>query len=346
MEHESRHERGDEQAGGSGVRGQRGPDLLSRYRRGLTIGLGVAAFTYALMSLRAELQAVMGHLRAFDWRVLVPVLLLSLANYAIRFLRWEVYLHRLDIRLRRADSLGIFLSGLSMTITPGKAGELLKSLLLREISGTPFLKSAPVIVAERLTDFLALVILAGFGIGTYYPQHAGWLLLTFVLLLSAVLLLGSPRFSRLVLTLGGRTPGVGRIVQALEPAWEATLRLLEPRALLLGTGLSILAWFAECLGYLGVFWGHGIATGPGVCTFLYAFSTLIGVVSPGGLVVTDASLAEGARLLIPGVSLSLATAAAFVIRAATLWFAVLVGSLALLRTRGQLDPSEARSTEP
>lgn len=317
--------------------GRAGIELIARYRRGLTVGVALLVLTYAGLSVRAELQSVMGHLRAFHWIALVPVLGLSLGNYAIRFVRWQFYLLRLDIRLDWKQSLSIFLSGLSMTITPGKAGELLKSLLLKAQAGTPFLKSAPVIAAERLTDFLALIILAGIGIGTYYPQHREWLALVFVLILGVTLVAGSPRLSHMVLQHASRLPWIGKLASALEPAWDATCLLLAPRALLVGTLLSLSAWFAECVGYYGVFWGHGVAATLDVCTFLYAFSTLIGVVSPGGLVVTDASLTEGARLLIPGVSLSLATAAAFVIRGATLWFAVLVGSLALLRSSDRIS---------
>lgn len=309
-------------------------DLLTRYRRGLSIGLALGVLTYGGLSLRAEFDRVLEHLRTFEWWLLVPVLGLSLGNYGIRFVRWEYYLRKLAVQVPWKTSLSIFLAGLSMTITPGKAGELLKTLLLKETVGTPLMRSASVVVAERLTDFIALVLLAGVGIGSYYPEQRGWLLVLLLALLGGVLLLNSARLSLGVLAVLGKLPGMGRLVPRLEEAYRATASLLALKPLTLGVMLSAIAWFAECLGYYMVFNGHGVDASLRVCTFLYSFSTIVGVVSPGGLVVTDASLGEGARLLIPGLSASLATAAAFVIRLCTLWFAVLIGSLALLRFRG------------
>lgn len=309
-------------------------DLLARYRRGLSIGLALGVLTYGGLSLRAEFGRVLEHLRTFEWWLLVPVLGLSLGNYGIRFARWEYYLSQLSIPVPWKTSLSIFLAGLSMTITPGKAGELLKTLLLKETVGTPMMRSASVVVAERLTDFIALVLLAGLGIGTYYPEQRGWLSLLLLALLGGVVLLNSERLSLGGLGIMARMPGLARFVPRLEEAYRATASLLALKPLAVGVLLSASAWFAECVGYFMVFNGHGVDASLRVCTFLYSFSTIVGVVSPGGLVVTDASLGEGARLLIPGLSASLATAAAFVIRLCTLWFAVLIGSLVLLRFRG------------
>lgn len=322
-------------------------DLLSRYRRGLSIGLALGVLTYAGLSLRAEVGHVLDHLRTFEWRYLVPVLLLSLVNFFVRFLRWQYYLRKLHIQIGARQSLSIFLSGLSMTITPGKAGELLKTVLVRDTTGAPVLRTASVVLVERVTDFIALVLLAGLGIGTYYQDQQGWLWVLGAVLLGGVLLLNSERVSVKLLWTLAYLPWGDRFVPRLLELYHAARALLGARALLLGIGLSLVAWCAECLGYFVVFNGHGVDASLRVCTFLYAFSTLVGVVSPGGLMVTDASLEAGARLLIPGMSASLATAAAFVIRLCTLWFAVLVGSIALMRFRapGTLRVPEVQPVE-
>jgi uncharacterized protein (TIRG00374 family) len=60
-------------------------------------------------------------------------------------------------------------------------------------------------------------------------------------------------------------------------------------------------------------------------TFMYSFSTIVGAVSmlPGGLGSTETSLTGLAQLVHVGKSV--AVASTFIIRAATLWYAVLVG---------------------
>ncbi|MCK7516981.1 MAG: flippase-like domain-containing protein [Ignavibacteriales bacterium] len=45
-------------------------------------------------------------------------------------------------------------------------GELLKSYLVKQVNGTSISKTAPIVFAERATDFLSLTILA--LAGAYY----------------------------------------------------------------------------------------------------------------------------------------------------------------------------------
>jgi len=57
-------------------------------------------------------------------RYLFAGLGLASANYLLRFLRWAFYLRVLKIDAPGRVSVLVFLSGLAMSITPGKAGEL------------------------------------------------------------------------------------------------------------------------------------------------------------------------------------------------------------------------------
>ncbi len=320
-----------------------GRDIYAKYRRGLFIALGAGALIYLGLSLYAEVPRVLEHLRGFRWWLVFPILLLSLANYLIRFVRWEYYLRKLEVRVALGTSLAIFLSGLAMTITPGKVGELLKSLLLKDAAGTPIARSAPVVLAERLTDFLALVLLAGVGIGTYYRERRGALYLVGGILLAIIVVLNSRKLSLALLRLGARLPLVGRVAPRLEEAYRATADLLGPGAFFIGLTLAVAGWFAECLGYYVVFQGHGVDASLKLATFLYAFSVIAGVVSPGGLGVTDLLLGVGAEELVEGMTPSLGVSTAFVIRVATLWFAVLVGSVALIRFQGTLQQDSSGS---
>src|SRR5436305_12620365 len=70
-----------------------------------------------------------------------------------------------------------------MAMTPGKVGELLKAWLLRARSGTPMAVSAPVILAARLTDGVAMLILASAGLLLY--RH-GWQALLLIALAAAL----------------------------------------------------------------------------------------------------------------------------------------------------------------
>jgi uncharacterized membrane protein YbhN (UPF0104 family) len=292
---------------------------------------------------------VAGALASFAWRWLPLLLALSLVNYAVRFVRWEYYLRRLDIRIPLGTSFAVFLAGLAMTITPGKVGEFLKSYLLKESQGIPMARSAPVVFAERLSDLLALVLLAALGVADYGGPRATPLLAAAGLgIATGLLVLQSRGLTDTALGLLARAPGVAGVVPKLREAIDASRALLSWRPLLIGLLLSAGAWYAECAEYLLAFRGFGIdSVSPGVAVFGYAFSTVAGVVSPGGLGPTDIGLIEIAQRFTPELAgqRDVATAASFIVRFCTLWFAVILGAVALLRFRRfvDVDVDEARS---
>ena len=288
-----------------------------------------------------------GQLLAFAWEWLPVLLGLSLANYVVRFIRWELYLRMLDIRVDLRTSLSIFLAGLAMTITPGKIGEFLKSYLLKESAGVPMARSAPIVFVERVTDLLSLLLLASFGVATYEPDAVPLVVATALASVAAVVVLQSQRLTSLALGLVARLPVGSRVAPKLEEAVEASRALLGFRALALGLFLATVSWFFECAEYSLAFEGFGLELPMGAAVFGYSFSTVAGVVSPGGVGPTDFFLIEIAQRL-GQVDGDVATAASFLVRLCTLWFAVLLGAVALLRFGKQLDVDvdEVRAGEP
>ena len=129
----------------------------------LSVLLGVVV--YAGVTFFVDYNDVASSLAGFNWALLPLILVLTTMNYLFRFVKWEYYLRLIGVRgLKRRDSFLIFFSGLGMVITPGKVGEWLKSYLLREVHGTPITRSAPILIAERLTDSIALLIICAAGI--------------------------------------------------------------------------------------------------------------------------------------------------------------------------------------
>ncbi len=103
---------------------------------------------------------------------------------------------------------------------------------------------------------------------------------------------------------------------------------------MIGTFISFMAWFAECLGLyfvLDVFSKTSLVeVDILVATFIYGFSTLIGAIAmlPGGLGVTEASITG--LLVILKIPKDISAASTIIIRIATLWFAVILGVIAVL----------------
>ena len=126
-------------------------DVAGKLRRyGPWIAILVIVAIAGVM-LAGDLHHLADRLATFHWWAFVAALGLALANYAIRWIRWEVYLRDQDIEVPLASSVSIFGAGLSLSITPAKLGELVKSYLLREMHEIPAPKSAPIIVAEPVS---------------------------------------------------------------------------------------------------------------------------------------------------------------------------------------------------
>lgn len=311
--------------------------LLLRFRRWLAWGVGLAALFYVGFSAWIGLGKVADSLAHFMWGLYLPALVLTLLNYALRFWKWHYLLQRLGIRIPVRENVLIFCSGLAMAISPGKAGEILKPYLVKVRTGVPMATTIPAMVTERLTDGIALLCLAALGVGTYMADRAIYLIVPMVLIIAGILVLSHVPLSLWVIRTMSRLPGVSKISAKLEELYVAMRTCVAPVPLALTIGASILAWWGECLGYKLIFSGFQLDVPIAQATFMYAFATVAGGASPGGLGVADGALKEMAEALVHGITDAQALAAAMLIRLATLWMGELIGALALFRVGEMLE---------
>ena len=97
---------------------------LERLGRRLLVPLALGLLVTLGLVLTASPRELMASMRRLDAVPLFWVLALSLVNYVLRYVRWEIYLSRLGVPLARLKSLAVFLVGFLLSVTPGKAGEL------------------------------------------------------------------------------------------------------------------------------------------------------------------------------------------------------------------------------
>lgn len=298
----------------------------------IILGIAAGVVIYVGFSIWADARSVGRALADFRWLIAVAAVSLASLNYLVRFARWHYYLKVLGLTVPVGHSFLVFLGGFSLTVTPGKLGEAVKALLLKESHGIPAARTAPIVIAERFTDLMGLLLLACVGIFTFKTDPRflaiGAALIGFGLLVVSV----SP-IANFLLDLSARLPVVQKTTPKLREAYATTATLLRPRALLLGVLLSIVSWFFECAAFWAVVMGFGGASVDiQAATFIYASMTVAGALSflPGGLGVTEAGMLAMLGQLGHGCNRGVAAAATFVTRLCTLWFAVLVGVVALL----------------
>ena len=309
----------------------------------LAVVLGVAAF--AVLTIFADFGKVSAALAGFNPALIPAILGLVSLSYAGRFVRWLYYLKVLKVSVPLGQNAAIFAAGLSMTISPGKLGEVLKSVFVRQASGAPIARTAPAVVAERATDGTGMVLwgfIGAFALGL----SPFWVFVFLGVAVFGIAVLRSKKLSLLAERVLLKLPLLDKLAPHLRAFHGASNELLGARPLVVGTAISFSSWGLECLAVYLCAVGLGAEAGFLVVVFVFAVSSLLGVLSmiPGGIGAVEAGLAlQFVRLA--GVATGLAGALTFIIRLATLWWATFIGILGLLLVRRMLgeEPFESPS---
>jgi uncharacterized protein (TIRG00374 family) len=299
------------------------------FRRKLILPIALGAVAFLILALLPDREEIAEALRTFSWKWMPIALALALANYLIRAVRWHWYLKVVGIEMPAKESLPIFLIGLMLSVTPGKAGELFKAYLVKQARGYPMSRTASVVIVERLTDMTGMLILATLGLLAVRVQ--GELVVALWAVMGVgILIVSSKKIMHSLLALGGRWFSE-KMARRFEHAYDSLSTLMAPRCLLGGTLLSAIAWFAECISLLVIVIGFGNALGWIEATFIYCLSTLAGAAlffMPGGIGGTEAAMVK-LLLEIAHTDQGVASLATILTRASTLWFAVAIGLAAL-----------------
>ncbi|NJA04839.1 MULTISPECIES: lysylphosphatidylglycerol synthase transmembrane domain-containing protein [unclassified Methylomonas] len=307
--------------------------LLSGWRyRAVIISIVIAALAYLGFSLWAGFNDVMAALLQVGAVGVLLMLGLSLTNYFLRFLRWQLYLRSLGYQVPWLVSWRIYLAGFALTTTPGKAGEALRGVFLKRW-GVPYIHSLSAFLSERLSDLVAILLLALLGL-SLYPQMQGIIVVGASGVMVGFLFLLLPAPIRWLACWAKRGEGYFRRF-----ALHLSRMLNDARAchtlkmLMAATLLSIVAWMAEALAFNWMLIQLGFDVPIVFAIFVYAVAMLAGALSflPGGLGGTETVMVG--LLIWKGAGFPEAVAATVLIRLTTLWFAVILGAIALVMSR-------------
>jgi HAD superfamily hydrolase (TIGR01490 family) len=308
----------------------------------------LALLAYGLVGMRSQGAELLALLPTLGPRILLG-LGLVLLGYALRFGRWRLLLTSLELRPPLTQDARIWMGSYAFTATPGKGGEAVRSLLLRDECHMPVPATLMALVVERFTDGTAVLLLLLLNLRLLF----GWDLpvavpLALVLLL-ALVAWGGLRWGR-------RGTGGWHLPERLLPlrlrnlgqeGFSALRRLLRPQVLLPATVIGAVAWSLEGISLWLLLQGLG-STQPSWAgaTLAHTAAGLLGALTllPGGLGSTEAGTVG--LLSLQGVPLATAVPATLLIRLMTLWFATALGMVCLLLPRARAAAEEPDSQPP
>ena len=304
--------------------------VLSGWRfRALLLIVLLSAVGYLGFSLWGGWQEVVASLARVGFVGTAIALGLSLVNYGLRFIRWQKFLALLGYRVHTPESLRIYIAGFGLTILPGKAGEAIRSVFLKN-HGISYPESLAAFFSEQFSNLISMLFLVSIGLWVYPKAQPLVLFLAGLILAGLFLLQQTKWLQALRIVVISKMPG--RAAHLISSSIEIVLhsgRCFSLPMLLYGIALGLVAWGSEGMAFYYIMHTLGSDLTIPTALFIYSFSMLVGAISflPGGLGGTEATMV--ALLILNHVIQPQAVAATVLIRLATLWFAVALGVLAL-----------------
>jgi uncharacterized protein (TIRG00374 family) len=256
---------------------------------------------------------------------LLLVLALSLVNYGLRAVRWQLYGRGLGLNMPITQVLRHYFGGFALTMTPARLGELIRLRWIARETGARLEGLAPLILVDRAGDLASTGLLLAVALAFSTVGIAGGAPVAILAVIAALVATRPTLFTafingtyRLVRIRPRLFVRLRRAARALAPF--SAPRLIVPALLLGGIG-----WLAEgyafhlLLGWMGTpvpFW-------TAIAIFLFAMMTGGATGMPGGIGGAEAAML--ALLALEGVPLETAIPATAIIRITTLWFAIGLG---------------------
>ena len=112
---------------------------------------------YATFLIASDISTISDKISSFKIEFLPIIILLVTSGWFVMFARWHLLLKNSKISIPKKDSFIIYMSGIALSIIPGRVGELIKSQLLKTKFGIPRTKTVPIVILEQLYTLIGLV---------------------------------------------------------------------------------------------------------------------------------------------------------------------------------------------
>jgi uncharacterized protein (TIRG00374 family) len=302
--------------------------------KSFVFGIFLAVLVYFILMVYSGWNDLIQILIRVDIIIVIIAMILSFLNYLFRFMKWHLFTRSLNLNVPIVSNFMIFFAGLSLSITPAKAGEAIRAFLLKNVSSSGLSEGLASTFSERLVDLLAVTLLALFGIFTLSSHHPVIYLPVLALILLLIIVgiftfLFDPLYN--LFSMLFKLKPLAKFRPRMDKFRSDVLVTLQFKVFFIALVLGIIGWACEGLGFLLIALNLGVNISMDVAIFIYATSSLLGAVSflPGGLGIMEGSMELFLKDFL-AISTALATALIILIRVSTLWFGIAIGLIFLL----------------
>jgi glycosyltransferase 2 family protein len=262
---------------------------------------------------------------------LIPLILgIQFISFFFRSVRQKIFLKKIKIQISTKKSFLVFLSGLSMLMTPGGTGGIIKAQFLKNEYGYSRRKTIPIVIYERYHDFLAIITIMGI-FSIFYSIYITQILLIIssIILFFTYLILKNQKILKKIFGKIEKIKIIKKISSDFLETNNSISQLMSSKIFLQGWLIGVCAVLLDLIAVYLIFISLDIDYTFFMSSQLFLASVISGVLSflPAGIGVTEGSLLG--LFMINGMELSFASATVLIIRFLTLWFSTIVGFITL-----------------
>jgi glycosyltransferase 2 family protein len=260
------------------------------------------------------------------------LLVFSLMTMQFIFLgiKYHRLLKKLNIPISLKYSILIFISGLTLIATPGGIGTVIKSQILKKKYNQPLAKTLPLIIIERFTELLAiLIILTFFLIWNQMYESIIVIIIGYCFIIATYIISSNTKIFIFFKKLFSKIKKIKKLIISFDESRDSFSKLFEFKTISESMVWSIFAKISQLLAVYFIFLSLGIDLDLILSGQIYYTSLVLGSLTfiPSGLIITESSMLG--LLLNTGVDLSLASLSVILIRLITTWLGTVVGIIAL-----------------
>ncbi len=286
---------------------------------------GILIF-YVIFIAYSDFQEFSINISQFDFSYLPIILAFVFLGIMIKSLRQQLLYKQIEVCISFKTGILLFISGLSMIVTPGGSGELIKSYYLKKNFGYPLAKTFPTVIMERLLDLAGIVGIL-LIVGVLLDNH-NIIFLMLILLSTLSLIFASGKKKKLfnfLLSIIEKIPVLKKQASSFSESYQVFGELTSGKIMTKTLGLSFLVWMTDAIMIYFIFIGFNLNFDIIFSTFSMYSSLLLGVLTmiPAGIGVTEVSFVE----ILRGEGGDTATSTSLVIlfRLVTIWFLTVLG---------------------
>ncbi len=338
---------------------------MQKYRKQIITGVAIVLAIYIGLLFVLDSgdqfdEGVLNTIRQYPlW--LVPLLALTQISAGMfRFWEWHYYLGVIDARdkISIKDSAIIFVAAFTMVVSPGKVAEVLKSVFLKVKTDVPIAKSAPIVVAERVVDGLAVIItltltliVSGdrLDLGSYESLSRSVIFSSAFILGTGLIVVQISPLAYFCLDIVGKIPVLQRMQNVLTEFYESSRQIFKLRHVIPTTMMGMGVYLSSTIGFMLVLYGFRLEISVELLmqvAFIVGVSSAVGALSfvPNGAGVTEVTNLGMLLALVapthPELTPAIAGAAALIQGFFHKWFRVLVGMIVAFIYRKWLFTSD------